>query len=541
MAAAHRGLWTLRARRSPSPTRSISARIAVPAAWSKGPAAHSRRRRAILANGSSLTFGANDAVSYLQLNGGSSATTASSGNVTGKLEVFSGSTLTLGANLTLSNEINVQGSGSTLNMAGYSLNAQTVTFGYNGIGSPPVTIENRGAITATYLYTGNGNFNINSGDSITNYYLSHGTTTLNGSVTNLELDSNSAATTTATGAPTANASVYTGSTLTLGANLTLSSTLDVEGTGSTFDMGGHTLNANFVGFGFSGTTPVTIENRGAIDDGPTSRWVTWHSISTRTTRSPTSYLNNASTTLNASVSVSYLELDHGSVATTTAVGNVTSSILVDTGSTLNLGCTLNLSGSLDVRNYGSVVNMNGNPITAGEISLGVNGSTAVTLNRGGDGGTLTANDSLSIGQENFKLVAGDSIFDLDVVERAIVTTAATGNINDAAFVESGGKLILGADFSVNGGFITVQDSGSILDAQGHAIATDTVYVGVFGNSAVSLINLGLVTLNTLGMDHGSTMTLHGGDTINTPDLPQWRLGAHRRADERDRVDLQRHA
>jgi hypothetical protein len=81
-----------------------------------------------IGNGNSLTFGASDAVKTVQLSGGSSVTTAAAGNITtasySESTVASGSTLTLGANLNMNTgQLNVQDSGSTLNMGGFSLYA----------------------------------------------------------------------------------------------------------------------------------------------------------------------------------------------------------------------------------------------------------------------------------------------------------------------------------------------------------------------------------------------------------------------------------
>ena len=71
-------------------------------------------------------FGTGDAVSYLRLDNGSTATTAATGNVTGNVDVYSRSTLNLGANLSLSGYLNVQDSDSVLNMGGQLL---TLRFG----------------------------------------------------------------------------------------------------------------------------------------------------------------------------------------------------------------------------------------------------------------------------------------------------------------------------------------------------------------------------------------------------------------------------
>ena len=62
-------------------------------------------------------------------------------------------------------------------MNGYSVNAYQVDLGYyRGFG---INLENRGTITATYLYAGNTTFDLNASDSVTNFYLTNATSTLN--------------------------------------------------------------------------------------------------------------------------------------------------------------------------------------------------------------------------------------------------------------------------------------------------------------------------------------------------------------------------
>ena len=112
----------------------------------------------------------------LQLSGGSSATTSATGNVTGNVGVMTGSTLTLGADMSVGS-VNVQDSGSTFNMAGHNLTAETVLFGSRG--SSPVNLQNLGNITASNLDVGNGmNFNITASDTVTSFFLSGGASTL---------------------------------------------------------------------------------------------------------------------------------------------------------------------------------------------------------------------------------------------------------------------------------------------------------------------------------------------------------------------------
>jgi len=115
-----------------------------------------------------LTFGANDGASYLALNGAAGATTAATGNGTGNVDVYSGSTLTLGANMNLTGYLNVQDSGSTVNAQGHASAAVTLFVGHYGTTS--VNVTNLGQVTFNTLYVGNGtagsNLTLHGGDVI---------------------------------------------------------------------------------------------------------------------------------------------------------------------------------------------------------------------------------------------------------------------------------------------------------------------------------------------------------------------------------------
>jgi hypothetical protein len=106
-------------------------------------------------------------VSYLQLDNGASASTTGSGTVTGNIDVYSGSTLNLGANLSLSGYLNVQ-DGSTFNAQGHALTADTLYAGWNG--SSAATLINLGPAALTNLYVGNTtagtNLTLHGGDVV---------------------------------------------------------------------------------------------------------------------------------------------------------------------------------------------------------------------------------------------------------------------------------------------------------------------------------------------------------------------------------------
>ena len=238
---------------------------------------------AYVENGNNLTFGTSDAVSAIQLSGGSAATTTASGSITGGLYAYSnvesGSTLNLGANLNMSagGLLNVQDSGSTFNMAGHSMTGPELLLGWNGTSA--VTVDGRGALDLGNLYVGNGMaFNINAGDQVGTFYLSSGTSTLNANVAALNLYNGATATTTASGSITgglyAYSNVESGSTLNLGANLNMSAggLLNVQDSGSTFNMAGHSMTGPELLLGWNGTSAVTVDGRGALDTGQPVCW-----------------------------------------------------------------------------------------------------------------------------------------------------------------------------------------------------------------------------------------------------------------------------
>jgi len=92
-------------------------------------------------------------LSVLSLSSTALATTTAAGNVSGNVSVLGGSTLTLGAPMTLSSQIDVE-ENSTLNMAGYPLTANMIYLGSND--GQPVTLQGSGTITTNNLSIGGG-------------------------------------------------------------------------------------------------------------------------------------------------------------------------------------------------------------------------------------------------------------------------------------------------------------------------------------------------------------------------------------------------
>jgi len=381
-------------------------------------------------SGNTLNFGAHDAVSSLQITNNSVVTTAASGNVTGSVTVGTGSTLNLGANLNLSNFGTLAfgsptlplGTGATLNMNGYSINAYQVFLGYYG-GGNPVTIENQGTLTAGYLTIGGGTtYNLLASDSVSNFYVGGGTSTLNSNVSYLELTSGSV-TTTATGSVTGGADVY-GGTLNLGANLSLGNygSLTVEGFSSTLNMNGHSVNAYQVDLGYYQGSGINLENRGTIT--ATYLYAGNTTFNLNATDSVTNfYLTNAASMLNSGVS--YVQLSNFSVATTTPTGSVTGSADVYSGSTLNLGANLNLSNNLTIQD-GSTVDAHHFGITSNEILLGWSGTSSASLL---DTGLVQTNALYMSHGSLLTLHGGDVVNNLiDLTNNSVLTVQQTNGI-----------------------------------------------------------------------------------------------------------------
>jgi fibronectin-binding autotransporter adhesin len=189
----------------------------------------------VYGSGNSLTFGANDVVSYVEVDSGAIATTVASGNIASGANSgvsVAGGTLNLGANLSIgSGGINVEGSGSTLNLAGHNLSANTLYLGY--FESSAVTFERGsgtpGTLSLSNLDLGNSqNLSLIAGDRISS---------------GVNVYSGATLTTAASANISSGAGVnVVGGTLNLGANLGLGSGgINVEGTGSTLNLAGHNL------------------------------------------------------------------------------------------------------------------------------------------------------------------------------------------------------------------------------------------------------------------------------------------------------------
>ena len=194
------------------------------------------------------------------------------------------------------------------------ITANELNLGLNGTSA--VTVQNPGTLNVNYLYLANGTtYQFTPTDSVGN--LSMG----NGDVTTAE-----------TSSILHSASVYgSGATLNLGANMSLSSyTTDglfipgalSVGNGATLDMHGFTVNSPDVNLG-----SATILDRATI------------------TAANLYISGGGAFNFMPSDSTGYLSVS-GSTVTTAATGNITGSVDLFSGSTLNLNANLNLSGNL---------------------------------------------------------------------------------------------------------------------------------------------------------------------------------------------------
>jgi hypothetical protein len=478
-----------------------------------------------------------------------SATTTSMGNVTGVVNVDPSCTLTLGADLDLANQIDLRG---TINANGHAISTPTFFLGYYG---GAALINNRGPISTATLdvsseYSpGLATFNLVPGDAVStnlNFYGVNANSLPPGlSVKNLFLDSNhaspaiySSGATTDPGNVTNSVVVFPGCTLSLGANLNLT---DYFYSSGTVNANGHaitTKNAvNLVG-------PNPLTNRGPIKTdtlnvgfqiaGQNNFDLMAGDVIT------TVNLNGASSILPAGVTVKSLNVSANgtsppvySVATTTDSSNITNTVAVATGCTLNLGADLILTGNLGMS---GTLNANGHAIaTPGNVFLGSTSGTFTITNRGPiSANGLYVSSEYASGLATFDLTKNDAVSffqvfgvsttlptDLSVpslqlgivgeLSNSSASTTAKGNVTGYVIVGQGCALTLGDDLSLS----VALDLSGTLNANGHAISAPTVYVGR-DHGPIAIPNDGLVTAGTWNQYGGSQLGLsHAGDALGT--------------------------
>lgn len=439
----------------------------------------------------------------LYLQGGSTATTTAVGNITGVAAVWSGSTLTLGADLNVTVGVDVIGDNSTLNAQGHRITAPYLSLGGGGAN---VRLLNRGALVITDLLVANQNFNLTATDQVTNFYLSNGSSNLGAGVAvqRLDLQNGATAATSAAGNITRSVDLATGSTLTLGADLSVSEYVSVLGVNSTINAQGHTITTPNLSLGWEGG-PAQLQNKGAL--AVTTLWVANQTLNLGAADQVAGFtLINGSSNLGAISGIQSLSLSNGSTAVTAAAGNLTGTVGVS-GSSLTLGADLTVSGLVRVSGDNSTLDAQFHKITAGTLDLGTQGGTNVRLlNKG-----VLDVTNLVLGGQNMNLSAADRVVNLTVGFGSVgtastATTSATANVTGSVNVSYNSTLTLGADLNVTGA-VSVGFDNSTLNAQGHNITADSLSLGYFNAGVnIRLLNRGNLTITNLNVAQDFNLT-----------------------------------
>jgi hypothetical protein len=389
-----------------------------------------------------------------------SFTPALSDVITNIVTVSNGSSFSVGQNLSLSDYLNLQDAGTTFDAQGHSLTATNqILLGWNGNGNP--TLLNRGAVTTVNLNVRNQNFQLTSADSVSTFTLANGTTNLTSgaAVNGLFLQSGAIGSIAATSNVVQRIGVQSGSSLTLSAPLNLTDYLDIRDTNTVVNAQGNALTAtNQILLGWNGTGNPTLSNRGTITTANLNvrnqnfQLTSADAVGTFT-------LATGTTNLASGAAVNGLFLQTNAVGTIAVASNVVQRIGVESGSSLTLSAPLNLTDYLDIRDSGTVVNMQGNAITAtNQILYGWNGTGAPSLQNFGavsTGHWLQANGVQAVmtsGADSIGQLSLHNNSRLTVAPAAGVATGLTiaGTGLSALDITTGGDLRLGNAGATNG-------------------------------------------------------------------------------------------
>lgn len=485
---------------------------------------------------SNLAMTASDRAIDLILGNGSSVTTAATANVSDSAWVQSGSTLTLGADLSiggLANGYNIEVSGvnSTLNAQGHKITTNDLSIGWEFVnsfrvpGSNVVNFLNRGDLdVARSLFVANQSFDLTAADRVNGFALANASTYLAPGVgiQRLELDDGSTATTTDVGNIAFGAFVDGGSTLTLGADLNVGNVVgnefvSVGGNDSILDAQGHKITAWGLTVGY-GDTNARLVNRGDLD--VVQLYLANDSLDLTAADRVTNFtLLHGSTHLDPVSGLERLYLG-GATATTSAVENVTRSVDVTDGSTLSLGADLAVSEAT-VSGANSQIDADGHNITAtNSLVLASENGIEQLVNRGNLAVTnlRVVGQCLDLGSDDrvtdFTLINGESsltsvtgIQSLSL-HHAMVKTGAVGNVTGSVSLSDESTLTLGADLSVSGD-VDVRSLSSI-DSQGHGITADTL--SLVGGEVELRNNGKLVARNLVLVDQSLNLSPDDGVT-----------------------------
>jgi hypothetical protein len=223
----------------------------------------------VFGSGSSLTFGAGDAVSFFQVGEGGTAFTTAAGNPflnADQIDLRGGGTLTLGSSL-VSSSVNIFVRGGTLAAAGNPISTNAITLSDNW------TLTGQGNLAPFGMSVRSQAFTFQPGDTAKQLFVS-------GIDTVGQASTAAVVTTAATGNLTGNVIVYGpingggAGSLTLGAPLTLVRNDSIGIAGQLSVIGGATLNAqnypitvnslSIGGTGQGGPLPAVLQNLGAI-------------------------------------------------------------------------------------------------------------------------------------------------------------------------------------------------------------------------------------------------------------------------------------
>jgi len=403
----------------------------------------------------SFSLGSADVVGTLSLPTSAAVTTSNPGNIGVSVAMGGTSALNLGADLKVSNTVQVSGS-ATLNMNSFGLEAAGLYID-NGL-----LIANPGAIKVGQLWVRGGSFPLGSADVVGGLYL------FNSAV----------ATTSNAGNITSYMYLYDTSTLNAGADLKLSSVVGVTGSAK-LNMNSHRLDAA----GLSLDDALGIVNPGTI-------------------KVQDFQLKGGSFSLGSADVVGKLTLDNSASLTTSHVGNIASDVSLKKASTLNLGADLKLSGNLGV-NDSATLNMNAHGLEANSFWF-QNASRVVHQ------GTINVG-FLQAGGGFFSLGSADVVTSLlFVFNDASLTTSSVGNIPQSAYVDKAATLSLGADLKGNGSIYVT--GGGTLSANSHGLEALRLQLGD-ASGAGTLLNAGTVSVKALILDGGSSPVFGKGADV----------------------------
>jgi uncharacterized Zn ribbon protein len=350
-----------------------------------------------------------------------------------------GSMLNLGADLTLTNDLEVRGTGAnlaTVNANGFDITARDIFIGrFNAAGD----IVGADVITATRsLFVSRGSFTLDANDSVADTVgaADAGMLTLhaNTSALNGEVISGGTLNQVATNNFTNSAAIRDeGSTLNLGADLTLTNDLEVRGTGAnlaTVNANGFDITARDIFIGrFNSAGDITNDN--AIT-ATRSLFVNRGSFTLDANDSVANTVgagDMGTLNLHANTSAMNAQVVSGGTLNQVATNNFTASALVaNENSLLNANADVTLTGNMEVRgttNGGfGTLDLNGNDLTANQLFVGRFGAEGRIL----DDGAIQVDD-LFIEISSLNLTGGNDVIGdmLGLVDGSTLTVSQASN------------------------------------------------------------------------------------------------------------------